>query len=219
MEEETKIPIYRIDDDHETRSNIFPRWSEELLEVDENITRIIDQKSTVEDVILNCLYKEKQKAREVHYKGIFNIINNVNQIESLDSKWKVGDYISRIYHLITLLYNRQTKLPMILLSNFKEVILYKEFYDRLFYGKYYEKHETQKESKDNVEHPKHYTSHPSKIECITITQYYNFCIGNAMKYLWRAGIKKEEGLTPVEKEIEDCKKAIWYINKHIESLK
>ena len=42
---------------------------------------------------------------------------------------------------------------------------------------------------DKVNHPKHYTNHPSGIECIEITQHHDFCIGNAIKYLWRAGIK------------------------------
>ena len=71
---------------------------------------------------------------------------------------------------------------------------------------------------NNVNHPKHYTSHPSGVECIEITRHYTFDIGNAIKYLWRAGIKKEQGLSDKEKEIEDCKKAIWYINDHIKHL-
>lgn len=68
---------------------------------------------------------------------------------------------------------------------------------------------------DNVNHPKHYTSHPSGVECIEITEHYDFCIGNAIKYLWRAGLKEDAGQTSLDKEIEDCKKAIWYINRHI----
>ena len=72
---------------------------------------------------------------------------------------------------------------------------------------------------DAVNHPKHYCSHPSGIECIEITRHYTFDIGNAIKYLWRAGLKKEQGLSDIEKEIEDCKKAIWYINDHIKHLK
>lgn len=64
---------------------------------------------------------------------------------------------------------------------------------------------------DNVNHPTHYTSHPSGIECIQITEHYNFCIGNAIKYLWRAGLKGDS----LENEVEDCKKAIWYITRHI----
>ena len=53
---------------------------------------------------------------------------------------------------------------------------------------------------DNVNHPKHYTSHPSGCECIDITEHYDFCIGNAIKYLWRSGLKQEEGMLPKEKE-------------------
>lgn len=75
------------------------------------------------------------------------------------------------------------------------------------------------ENVENVENPKHYTSHPSGVECIEITQHYDFCIGNAIKYLWRAGIKTEEGYSGKEKEIEDLQKAVWYINHKIEMLK
>lgn len=66
---------------------------------------------------------------------------------------------------------------------------------------------------DKVNHPKHYTNHPSGIECIEITQHHDFCIGNAIKYLWRAGIKG------ADTEVEDLEKAIWYINKKIELIK
>lgn len=72
--------------------------------------------------------------------------------------------------------------------------------------------------KDNVNHPSHYTSHPSGIECISISQYYDFCIGNAIKYLWRAGLKSDEKLSKKEKQMEDLKKAIWYIKQEIKLL-
>lgn len=71
---------------------------------------------------------------------------------------------------------------------------------------------------NNVNHPSHYTSHPSGVECISITQYYDFCIGNAIKYLWRAGLKKDADKSDVEKEIEDLEKARWYINQKIRLL-
>lgn len=73
--------------------------------------------------------------------------------------------------------------------------------------------------KDKVNHPKHYTSHPSGIECIEITRHYCFAIGNAIKYLWRAGLKVEEGMTDKQKEIEDLEKSIWYIKDRIKQLK
>jgi hypothetical protein len=62
---------------------------------------------------------------------------------------------------------------------------------------------------DNVNHPKHYTSHPSGIEAIEVTQHYNFCVGNALKYLWRAGLKGDA--------VEDLKKAVWYIQREIDN--
>ncbi len=61
-----------------------------------------------------------------------------------------------------------------------------------------------------INHTPHYTSHPSGVECIQITQHLNFCIGNAVKYLWRAGLKGEA--------VEDLKKAAWYISCEINRL-
>lgn len=72
---------------------------------------------------------------------------------------------------------------------------------------------------NNVDHPKHYTSHPSGIECIEVTRHYNFSIGNAIKYLWRAGLKTDASLSSKQKEIEDLEKAIWYIKDRINQLK
>lgn len=64
---------------------------------------------------------------------------------------------------------------------------------------------------DMVNLPPHYRAHPSGIECIQITEHMNFCLGNAVKYVWRAGLKGGS-------EIEDLKKAVWYINREIERL-
>lgn len=60
---------------------------------------------------------------------------------------------------------------------------------------------------DNVNNPKHYNDHASGIECIDVTKHESFCIGNAMKYIWR---HKSKG-----KPIEDLKKAIWYLEAQI----
>lgn len=71
---------------------------------------------------------------------------------------------------------------------------------------------------DNVNHPKHYTSDPSGIECIQITRHRNFNIGNAIKYLWRAGLKDDASLDINSKTIEDLCKAMFYINDEIQPL-
>jgi len=63
---------------------------------------------------------------------------------------------------------------------------------------------------DLVNHPPHYGSHPSGVECITITEHMNFCIGNAIKYLWRAGLKDGTDM------VLDLQKAVWYINREIQ---
>jgi hypothetical protein len=71
---------------------------------------------------------------------------------------------------------------------------------------------------DNVNSPKHYTSDPSGIEAIQVTRHRNFNVGNAIKYLWRAGLK-DEGLKGLDKQVEDLEKAIWYIKDEINRLK
>lgn len=71
---------------------------------------------------------------------------------------------------------------------------------------------------DPVNHPSHYTSDPSGVECITITRHRTFNVGNAIKYLWRAGLKSDAGRSPVEKQIEDLRKAVWYLNDEITLL-
>lgn len=65
---------------------------------------------------------------------------------------------------------------------------------------------------ERVNHPKYYNESGNKAECIDIIAHYLTPIGNAMKYLWRCGLKTEEGLSNKEKEIEDLKKGRWYIN-------
>ena len=65
----------------------------------------------------------------------------------------------------------------------------------------------ERELDDMVNSPPHYMSHPSGIECIQITEHMSFNIGNAIKYLWRQGLKVDS--------IEDLKKAVWYIEREI----
>lgn len=61
---------------------------------------------------------------------------------------------------------------------------------------------------DFVNHPPHYTQHPSGVECIQITEHMGFCLGNAVKYIWRADLKTNA--------IEDLQKARWYIDREIQ---
>lgn len=72
--------------------------------------------------------------------------------------------------------------------------------------------------KDNVNHPKHYTSDPSGIECIDITRHRNFNVGNAIKYLWRAGLKEDKDRKLIDKQVEDLNKAVWYLVDEIHRL-
>lgn len=80
-------------------------------------------------------------------------------------------------------------------------------YEEATMGHYDEQREKQAKQYDNVNHPKHYTNHPSGIECIQITEHMSFNLGNAFKYIWRADLKNG---------LEDLKKAQFYINREID---
>lgn len=64
---------------------------------------------------------------------------------------------------------------------------------------------------DPVDRPKHYTEHPSGVECIQITEHMCFNLGNAIKYIWRADLKNDA--------MEDLRKAKWYIEREIRRKK
>jgi hypothetical protein len=63
---------------------------------------------------------------------------------------------------------------------------------------------------DVVKEPPHYKAHPSGVECIEIVKHMNFCRGNAIKYLWRAGLKNDE--------LEDLRKAAQYVAIEIDRI-
>jgi hypothetical protein len=63
---------------------------------------------------------------------------------------------------------------------------------------------------DPIKHPAHYTSHPSGVECIEIAMHEPYCIGAALKYIWRRGQKGDA--------VEDLRKAITYLEFEIARL-
>lgn len=69
--------------------------------------------------------------------------------------------------------------------------------------------ESPQTSGDEV-NPDHYKSHPSGVEAVEILEWYNYNTGNALKYLWRAGLKGDA--------ITDLKKALWYVQREIDRL-
>lgn len=60
---------------------------------------------------------------------------------------------------------------------------------------------------DPVNHPPHYTTHPSGVECIKIVEHMGFCLGNVVKYVWRADLKGDA--------VEDLEKARFYLDREI----
>jgi hypothetical protein len=67
---------------------------------------------------------------------------------------------------------------------------------------------------DNVSHPKHYGGKDNPYEAIKVIDAWglDFCLGNVVKYVSRAGKKNESAL-------EDLEKAKWYICHAIEKIK
>lgn len=63
-----------------------------------------------------------------------------------------------------------------------------------------------------IDHPDHYQS--TQIEAIDVIEqfYLNFSRGSALKYILRAGKK------PHESEVDDLKKALWYIEREIKRI-
>lgn len=66
---------------------------------------------------------------------------------------------------------------------------------------------------EDVKHPKHYNTHPSGVECLTIVRHMNFNLGNVVKYIWRAGLKTGQA------DIQDLEKAMFYLKDEIERRK
>jgi len=66
---------------------------------------------------------------------------------------------------------------------------------------------------DVVNHPSHYTDGNIEVIDFIEDKGLGFCLGNAVKYISRAGKKYPD------KEIEDLEKAIWYIKRRIKELK
>lgn len=65
-----------------------------------------------------------------------------------------------------------------------------------------------------INHPIHYGGEDNPYEAIKVIYAWGlgFCLGNTVKYISRAGMKDPE------KELEDLKKALWYLDHHIKNL-
>ncbi len=63
--------------------------------------------------------------------------------------------------------------------------------------------------RDDAVNPGHYRKHPSGIECIQVTEHMGFCLGNAIKYIWRAGLKDGNS------KRQDLEKARWYLDREL----
>lgn len=73
--------------------------------------------------------------------------------------------------------------------------------------------EDSENNNDPVNHPSHYTSGKIEVMDFIEDKKLNFARGNVIKYVSRAG-KKDPN-----KELEDLKKAMWYLNREIERLR
>lgn len=63
---------------------------------------------------------------------------------------------------------------------------------------------------DLINEPPHYRKHPSGVECIEVTEHFDFCLGNAIKYIWRSDHKGNQ--------LADLQKARFYLDREITRL-
>lgn len=75
------------------------------------------------------------------------------------------------------------------------------------------------QAKDPVNHPSHYTDGNIEVIDYIEDKGLGFCLGNAVKYISRAGKKKSDGMDDIDKEIQDLEKAVWYVNRRIKELR
>jgi hypothetical protein len=71
-----------------------------------------------------------------------------------------------------------------------------------------------KNNNEQVNHPSHYGGADNQYESIKVIDAWDlgFSLGNTVKYISRAGKKNKE------KELEDLRKALWYLQHHISNL-
>ena len=103
------------------------------------------------------------------------------------------------------------------------IVSYTDIYNRIKHPMNHNKDDScqgeQDAQHDSVNHPNHYND--GNIEVIDFIEDKNldFHLGNAIKYISRAGKKHEQGMSNKQKEINDLRKAMWYINRKIDQLK
>lgn len=74
---------------------------------------------------------------------------------------------------------------------------------------------TENMNKEKVDHPPHYGGGDNPYEAIKVIEAWelDFCLGNTIKYISRAGKKSKDT------EIQDLEKALWYLQRKVEALK
>lgn len=141
------------------------------------------------------------KAVKIRVKNFNNPKPEMEYLESLGYKWTAtASKPDFAYYLVgeqegNFLYSPDGRDYDDYKDSHAEVFLEEEF------------QEIPQPTEDAVNNPKHYTSHPSGIECLDVTRHMSFNLGNATKYIWRCDLKKDA--------IEDLRKAIFYLNDEI----
>ena len=179
---------------------------------------------SIADKLTPKLSEEEIKEQEQQFEMIENFLANhdisllrsilFNQTELINEAEELYKHIDKAQvHLIKARLNNDEEDKKSAISEMETAMcnamqLMKCFIDR----------KDKEQKADSVNHPAHYNSHPSGIECIEIARHHNFNIGNTIKYLWRAGLKSEEGMEDTDKQVEDLNKAIWYIQDEIKRI-
>lgn len=151
------------------------------------------------------------------------LYNKPSQEEGLIS-FKDKEEYEIIGKIINTYKGRTTYLGYYLNSGDKAVYLSEETLDKWFIKLAPEiKEEKEEGGNDEVNHPRHYEwlKEVCGIEPIDITRHMDFNLGNAIKYILRAGrkpIKTKDKSDYLAGMLQDLKKAVWYINDEIKRI-
>jgi hypothetical protein len=128
------------------------------------------------------------------YKSGFYSVNQVdNGVDSVDWKNYTTDFVDGVF------WAKKKKLQSEVVSHPKNFIELDNFDEK---------------KKEMVNHPNHYGGESNPYEAIKVIDAWDldFCLGNTVKYISRAGKKHPD------KELEDLKKALWYLQHKIDTL-
>ena len=195
----TQLTLHSID----LKSNALEKKvNEELDWKDLTGTTVFE---SIKNGILDKVNHLEEKVEKLDMDVTSNMENIIDKIDKLDERCNIHDILERRwkgYHWVPFDYKFGAKTESVEDLE-KRIGMSRKYTESPFESN---KNDIQD---DPVNHPKHYTD--GKYECIDFIHQYGlgFDLGNAVKYITRAGIKNKDTY------IQDLEKALWYLEHHI----